>query len=113
MKRIQNMIMLAAAAGTVIGCHPLPALHHAHKIRIALNRPEAKEVLFLSSLNRYEPVSMNKSFSGDWEILLPEDKAFDYFFRVDGNPYTPECRFRQTDDWGGRQCIYSPGIQEP
>ena len=113
MNRIQIIIMLAAAAGTLNGCLPLPALNHAHEVRITLHRPEAKEVIFLSSLNRYEPVSMNKTFSGDWEIRLPEDRSFDYFFKVDGSPYTPECRLQQMDDWGGRQCIYSPGIQEP
>jgi hypothetical protein len=113
MNRFQIMVMLTVAAGTAIGCHPIPALHHDHEIRISLNRPAAKEVLFLSSLNQYAPVSMNKTFSGDWELYLPEDKAFDYFFRIDGSLYTPECRFQQTDDWGGRQCIYSPGIQEP
>jgi hypothetical protein len=114
MKRIQAMIMLSAAVGVVTGCLPLPAAFHPdHEIRITLDRPEAKEVIFLSSLNRYEPVLMNKTYGGTWEIILPRDKAFDYFFRVDGSPFTPECRLQQTDDWGGRQCIYSPGIEEP
>jgi hypothetical protein len=114
MKRIRAMLMLSAAAGIAAGCLPLPAaIHPGHEIRITLDRPEAKEVIFLSSLNRYEPVLMNKTFWGTWEIILPQDKAFDYFFRVDGSPYTPECRLQQTDDWGGRQCIYSPGVQEP
>jgi hypothetical protein len=105
--------MLAVAAWITAGCLPIPALRADHEIRISLDLPEAKEVIFLSSLNRYEPVSMNKTFVGTWEIHLPEDKSFDYFFRVDGNPYTPDCRLRQTDDWGGHLCIYSPGKQEP
>ena len=109
MNRIRIIIMTVAAAGTITGCLPLPALHSSHEVRITLELREAKEVIFLSSLNRYEPVFMNKTFLGTWEIYLPQDKAFDYFFRVDGNPYTPECRLQQTDDWGGRQCIYSPG----
>ncbi len=81
------MIMLAVAAGIITGCLPLPALQPGHEVRITLDLPEAKEVIFLSSLNRYEPVSMNKTFLGTWEIHLPEDKSFDYFFRVDGSPY--------------------------
>jgi hypothetical protein len=109
MNRIRIIIMIVAAAGTLNGCLPLPALHSGHEVRITLDLPEAKEVIFLSSLNRYEPVFMNKTFFGNWEIHLPEDKTFDYFFRVDGSPFTPECRLQQTDDWGGRQCIYSPG----
>jgi hypothetical protein len=113
MKRIRTMFLLSAAAWIVTGCLPLPAAFRGHEIRITLDRPKSKEVIFLSSLNRYEPVLMNKTFLGTWEIFLPQDKAFDYFFRVDGSPYIPECRLQQTDDWGGRQCIYSPGIQEP
>jgi len=113
MNRIRILILLVAAAGTSQGCLLLPAFHPHHEVRITLDLPEAKEVFFLSSLNRYEPVFMKKTFWGAWEIHLPEDKAFDYFFRVDGSPYTPECRLQQTDDWGGRQCIYSPGIYEP
>jgi hypothetical protein len=114
MNRIRAMLMLSAAVGIVTGCLPLPAAFHpGHEIRLTVDRPDAKEVIFLSSLNRYEPVLMNKTFWGTWEIILPQDKDFEYFFRVDGSPYTPECRLRQEDDWGGRQCIYSPGIQEP
>ena len=109
MNRIRILIILAAAAGTLAGCLPLPALQPGHELRITIDLPEAKEVLFLSSLNRYEPVSMRKTFFGPWEIHLPEDKTFDYFIRVDGSPYTPECRLQQTDDWGGRQCIHIPG----
>jgi hypothetical protein len=105
--------MLAAASGIIAGCHPIPALQPEHEIRITLDLPEAKEVIFLSSLNRYEPVLMNKTFLGTWEIRLPEDKSFDYFFRVDGNSFTPDCRLQQADDWGGHQCIHSPGTQEP
>jgi len=85
MNRFQRMIILVVAAGTAIGCLPVPGLHHDHEIRISLNRPAAKEVLFLSSLNQYAPVSMNKTFSGDWELYLPEDKAFDYWKKLDAN----------------------------
>ena len=113
MNQIRALIMLAAAAWIITGCRPIRALPPGHEIHIALDLPEAKEVIFLSSLNRYEPVLMKKTFFGIWEIHLPEDIAFEYFFRVDGSPYTPECRLQQTDDWGGRQCIYSPEKQEP
>lgn len=113
MNQIQTMIMLAATAGTLTGCLPLPLSHPEHEARITVDLPEANEVIILSSLNRYEPVFMNKTFFGTWEIHLQGDKTFEYFFRVDGKPYTPECRLQQRDDWGGRQCIYSPGIQEP
>ena len=112
MNQIRTLIILAAAAWIITGCRPIRALHPDHEVRIALDLPDAKEVIFLSSLNRYERVLMKKTFFGIWEIHLPEDIAFEYFFRVDGSPYTPECRLQQTDDWGGRQCIYSPETQE-
>jgi len=112
MNQIRTLIILAAAAWIITGCRPIRALPPGHEVHIALDLPEAKEVIFLSSLNRYEPVLMKKTFFGTWEIHLPEDIAFEYFFRVDGSPYTPECRLQQTDDWGGRQCIYSPETQE-
>ncbi len=113
MNQIRTLIILAAAAWIITGCRPIRALPPGHEVHIALDLPEAKEVIFLSSLNRYEPVLMKKTFFGIWEIHLPEDIAFEYFFRVDGSPYTPECRLQQTDDWGGCQCIYSPETQEP
>lgn len=113
MNRIRILIMLAGVAGIMTGCPPLLLPHSGHELRIFLDRPEAKEVKFLSSLNRYKPVSMNRIDSGIWEIRVPEDKEFDYFFSIDGSLYTPNCRLRQMDDWGGRQCIYSPGGQEP
>jgi 1,4-alpha-glucan branching enzyme len=105
--------ILIIVTGLVCGCHRLPAVLHPHEIRFTLIHPDASEVSILTSLNRYAPVSMKQTFSGEWEVYLPDNETFDYFFKVDGIPYTPECRLQQTDDWGGRLCIYSSGIQEP
>jgi hypothetical protein len=110
---MRTLIILAVAAGTFTGCLSSQAFHPGHEARISLDLPNAKEVFFLSSLNQYEPVTMNKTFWGTWEIHIPDDTSFDYSFNVDGNPYIPDCRLQQADDWGGRQCIYSPGTQEP
>lgn len=111
MKRFYTSILITVI-GLVWGCHPLPVALHPHEIRIFLMQPEASEVLILTSLNRYTPIPLKRNLSGEWEVYLPENKTFDYFFTVDGTPYTPECRLQQTDDWGGRLCIYSPGIQD-
>jgi hypothetical protein len=79
-------------------------------VRFVLLQVEAREVYFASSLDgfvlhRAEPLAF-----GGWTARAPGGSEFRYFFIVDGSVYLPACAYRETDDFGSQNCIYSPGM---
>ncbi|HSO67023.1 MAG TPA: hypothetical protein VLP30_04125, partial [Desulfatirhabdiaceae bacterium] len=52
--------------------------------RLRLYAPNARQVVLMSSLNQYKGVGMQQDTCGTWEMLVPSDKDFTYFFNVDG-----------------------------
>lgn len=74
-----------------------------------LKKPAAQKVFFVSSLNDYKTVPA-RNVSGVWEIHLPANDSFSYFYIVDGQPVTPPCRLQESDDFGARNCIFDPAV---
>ena len=76
-------------------------------VRIYLKLPEAQQVFFLSSLDRYEQLEAKKIDTKTWEILVYPGSEFKYFYIVDGELFLPTCPLRETDDFGSENCIFS------
>ena len=73
-----------------------------------LKNPDAKEVYFVSSLDHYQ---YNKAFleeSGIWAHTSPMNTEFSYFYIIDGVITIPDCDVTVQDDFGGRNCVFSP-----
>lgn len=79
-------------------------------VRICLREPDAKAVYFASSLDGFEPVKAKKNGDETWEVTVPKDVEFRYFYIVDGVVYVPLCTFKEHDDFGSENCIYVPGM---
>ncbi len=82
----------------------------SHTVSLVLNGKNAESVLFASSLDGFilhEAVQLDDD---TWEIRVPADNEFEYFYVVDGNVYIPPCNMTKTDDFGSENCIYSPGM---
>ena len=71
-----------------------------------LQMPEAGRVQFASSADRYALHDTIRDSSGTWRISVPAGTALKYFYLVDGSVYVPECRFKETDDFGSENCLY-------
>ncbi|MBC2710315.1 MAG: hypothetical protein HGJ94_04745 [Desulfosarcina sp.] len=76
---------------------------------LILKKPGAKSVVLACSLDGFKPRTA-KNVSGRWEVVLPADRAFKYFYRVDGEPFLPDCPMKENDDFGSETCIFDPGL---
>lgn len=91
------------------GCGPSHfSTRQAGGLRLYLDLPEATEVLFASSADSFRLHPTTKTRDDLWETRLLADQEFHYFYRVDGSPYVPDCRYSDQDDFGTRNCIYQP-----
>jgi len=68
--------------------------------------PEAQEVLFASSQNNYKLLVARKTKKHLWEVLIPAEKGFAYYYVVDGVITLPDCPFTENDDFGSKNCLY-------
>jgi hypothetical protein len=67
---------------------------------------EAQEVLFASSRDNYKLLAARKTKNNLWEVSVPAEKGFAYFYVVDGIITLPACPFTENDDFGSRNCLY-------
>ena len=74
----------------------------------SLQLPEATRVQFSSSTDNYVLHDTVKNGSGIWQLTVPFALELTYFYIVDGSMYLPECRFKETDDFGAENCLYQP-----
>jgi hypothetical protein len=74
-------------------------------------RTEAREVYFFSSLDDYRPQKTYQEGRNVWRVTLPNGTEFHYFYVVDGHIFLPsDCRYTDYDDFGSKNCIYTPGL---
>lgn len=73
-----------------------------------LRAPDAAAVVFYSSVDGYAPRPAEKARGGVWRVMVPVDREFRYFYRVNGEVVIPPDSQREFDDFGGETCVYSP-----
>ena len=78
------------------------------QVTFCLDLPAAQQVDFAYSLDEFRLHEVQKKQAGRWEIAVPADIEFSYFFIVDGAVYLPECDIREADDFGHQNCIFEP-----
>ncbi len=77
-------------------------------VSVYLDAPQASKVIFVSSADGFREHSASRDSKGLWSIENLADREFHYFFIVDGRIYVPDCRYKENDDFGARNCIYQP-----
>ena len=71
---------------------------------------KAEEVLFASSVDRFAVHFASETNDNLWEVSVPLQEEFAYFYIVDGAVTLPECSFMQQDDFGSKNCLYVKGM---
>lgn len=93
----------------LVGCAPRHFVAQSgDRVNLYLDKPEAVEVLFASSIDGYRLHQAQKDRSGVWLVTGPANREFRYFYRVDGRVHVPDCRYRELDDFGTSSCIHQP-----
>lgn len=87
---------------------------HFYRVRddavtLVLRRPEAKSVMLATSLDGFflRPAAQ---VSDAWEVTVPGNKSFRYFYQVDGEVVVPDCALKEKDDFGSENCIFEPSM---
>ena len=68
--------------------------------------PEAQEVLFATSHDNYKFLAARETRKHLWEVSVPAENGFTYFYVVDGVITLPNCPYTENDDFGSKNCIY-------
>ena len=76
---------------------------------LVLKKPQVKNVELACSLDGFKPRKAQNT-SGRWEVTLPADRAFKYFYRVNGEWFIPDCPMKENDDFGSENCIFDPHL---
>ena len=103
----QELVLLALSGLLLLGCSAHSCRVEGQTAVLLLRQPDAQEVLLACSLDGYT-LRPAKPVAGGWEVTLPADSPFVYFYRVDGRPFVPDCPLKERDDFGAENCIFDP-----
>ena len=91
------------------GCAPLHYVTiKADTVTLYLQAPQAMRVQFASSADHYTRHEAIRDRNGSWSVNGPKNQEFQYFYLIDGQFFIPDCRFRQSDDFGTTNCRHLP-----
>ena len=79
------------------------------EVTLVLRWPDARSVMLATSLDGFFPRPA-AAVSDQWEVTLPANKSFRYFYQVDGKVVVPDCELKETDDFGSANCIFEPSL---
>jgi 1,4-alpha-glucan branching enzyme len=102
---IISVLMVFFVAG---GCAAHYHVIDNGKVEMYLTAPRAESVVLVISGDPFREVQALRDDSGIWKVTLNRLNEFKYFYLVDGDAYLPDCPFKENDDFGSNNCIFSP-----
>jgi hypothetical protein len=106
---MKTLLLLLALLAPAAGAEHL-VIRDGRHVRLILLSSEASHVQFASSLDGFVVHDVVPKDRKTWEVRLPSQKSFKYFYRIDGKPWIPDCVCRESDDFGSENCVYEPGM---
>jgi zinc transporter ZupT len=107
MRALLTIVVLLSLTGVIGGCAGHYYRTDASGTIFYLRLPEAASVVLYTSVDGFKPHTAERR-SGRWSNTLSATGEFVYFYRVDGEVFIPDCRFREKDDFGRENCIFLP-----
>ncbi|MDA8123668.1 MAG: hypothetical protein M0009_00570 [Deltaproteobacteria bacterium] len=89
------------------GCATHYYREEANNLQVYLEDGQAREVQFASSLDGFTLRRPEKTDAKTWRITLPKVGEFRYFYVIDGKVRLPDCPYREMDDFGSLNCLYT------
>jgi len=102
-------ILLVLLFATLLGCSTHYYTLDENNVTLYLKKPSSKTMVFACSLDGYAKHEL-KQQNGLWELTLPANKPFRYFYLVDGEMFLPPCPLKENDDFGTANCIFQPDL---
>ncbi|WP_153306448.1 hypothetical protein [Desulfogranum japonicum] len=108
----QRKTLLAAAIFLIFITTGCSKRHYfiiqSDSIALYYQNPDAREVLFASSIDHFTLHPAAHIDHGMWRITVPKRSNFSYFYLIDKVPEIPACELTVVDDFGARNCLFAP-----
>lgn len=99
--------LLFISAVLSAGCSPKHYIQvHDESIALYYQYTGAGEILFASSIDRFQLHPAVRVKNDTWKVLVPKEKEFSYFYLVDKVLILPDCQFTVLDDFGAKNCLF-------
>lgn len=95
-------------AALLMGCSAAQVSRNTATVSLVLDIENAGAVSFACSLEQYILRPAERIDADTWRVQVPSAQSFTYFYVVDGDVYVPECRFKESDDFGAANCVFVP-----
>jgi hypothetical protein len=79
-------------------------------VHLYLKKSGAGTVYFANSSDGFKLHKAVKIDHTTWEVIISSYREFSYFYIIDNKTFLPDCRFKETDDFGNENCIYMPDM---
>ena len=106
----RQILLIAGILLSCAGCASQYFQLSGDTLHMYLKEPDAEIVYFSSSLDGYELHRARRVAGKTWEVRLPANGEFTYYYIVDGSVYLPPCRLKEYDDFGSVNCVYTPDL---
>jgi len=106
----RRILLIAGILLLCTGCGKHYFRLNGDTLHMYLKKSDAKSVYFSSSLDGYELHRARQVAATTWEVTLPANGEFTYYYIVDGTVYLPPCRLKEYDDFGSENCVYAPDL---
>ena len=88
---------------------------HSQKIKgdrvyLYLKDTSSQTTFFACSLDGFQHHPLTRHTKNIWFINLPAGHEFTYFYIRDGQPFLPDCAYKEKDDFGSENCIFAPDL---
>jgi zinc transporter ZupT len=107
MRALLTIVALLCLSGAIGGCAGHYYRTDASGTTLYLRLPKAASVVLYTSIDGFQPHTAELR-SGRWANTLSATHEFIYFYRVNGEVFIPDCRYREKDDFGQENCIFLP-----
>lgn len=104
----QRLWCLALIVGLISGCASHYYTIENKVVYVYLKAPQAGEVSYATSADGFQLHPITPDVGGKVYFQASAQSEFKYFYMVDGEVYLPACKYKETDDFGGENCIYMP-----
>ncbi|RJQ53739.1 MAG: hypothetical protein C4530_17700 [Desulfobacteraceae bacterium] len=103
-----GLLIFSSILFFIWGCAAHSLQEKENAVYLYLKKPDAESVFFLHSGDGYRFHAATRIDGRTWEVKVPSEGGFKYFYIVDGEPFVPDCRYQELDDFGSANCIYAP-----
>ena len=106
----QWLFYMILALGILGGCATHSQKIKGDQVYLYLKDTRSQTAFFASSLDGFQRHPLIRHTQKTWAVNLSAEQEFTYFYILDGQPFIPDCPYKEKDDYGSENCIFVPDL---